>query len=116
MTANVRFAPESGHWLSVAECPLCANAVPGFYLFPFWSHGTVRAADRGDIPALLFLTTALAGGVTHPNEVAADDFAAATSRGEYENLLGVRNSGGARPCEEARTWLVQGFARRSVNR
>jgi hypothetical protein len=50
--------------------------VPGFYLFPFWSQGPVRAADRGDIPALLFLTTALTGGVMHPNEITAGRIAA----------------------------------------
>ena len=24
--ADVRFTPESGHWNSVCECPLCANS------------------------------------------------------------------------------------------
>jgi|SRR6516225_3197786 hypothetical protein len=56
-----------------------------FYLFPFWSLGPVRAADRDDIPGLLFLKTALADGVTHPNEVCSRDKAAA-DRGEYEDL------------------------------
>ena len=34
---NVRFTPESGHWNSLAECPLCADFVAEVRCKLFWS-------------------------------------------------------------------------------
>jgi hypothetical protein len=42
---NVRFTPESGHWNSVARCPLCAKS--GHEEGDFLNLGVTRRNGRG---------------------------------------------------------------------